>query len=117
MGSSAGSSSSCKVLLVYPQFATSSFWNFEAACQLVGARYPTAPLGLITVAAMLPSSWAVRLIDCNVQALTPKDIDWADLVITTGMLPQQLGTLEVIRRCRERGTPVAVGGPDVTSSL
>lgn len=57
-----------------------SFWNFEAACQLVGARYPTAPLGLITVGAMLPSSWALRSIDCNVQTLTPGDIDWADLV-------------------------------------
>jgi radical SAM superfamily enzyme YgiQ (UPF0313 family) len=71
---------------------------------------------LITVAAMLPSSWDLRLIDRNVEELTPAHIDWADLVITTGMLPQQPDTREVIKLSRERGKPVAVGGPDVTSS-
>ena len=116
MGSSADTSSNCRVLLVYPQFVTQSFWSFEAACQLMGASYPTAPLGLIVVAAMLPSSWEIRLIDRNVETLTPADIEWADLVMTTGMLPQQPDALEVIKLCRDRGKPVAVGGPDATSS-
>ena len=116
MGSSAVASSRCRVLLVSPRFITPSFWNFQATCEMKGASYPTAPLGLITVAAMLPSSWEFKLVDRNVETLTVSHIDWADLVITTGMLPQQSNTLEVIRLCRERGKPVAVGGPDATSS-
>ena len=116
MGSDAVSSSKCRVLLVYPQFVAPSFWSFQAACQLAGASYPMAPLGLITIAAMLPPSWEFRLIDRNVATLTTADIDWADLIMTTGMLPQQPDTLEVISLCRGRGKPVAVGGPDVTSS-
>jgi radical SAM superfamily enzyme YgiQ (UPF0313 family) len=116
MDSKPVSFSRCRVLLVYPQFIAPSFWNFKTMCELAGASYPMAPLGLITVAAMLPASWELRLIDRNVTRLTASDIDWADLIMTTGMLPQQLDTLEVIRLCQERGKPVAVGGPDVTSS-
>jgi radical SAM superfamily enzyme YgiQ (UPF0313 family) len=106
----------CRVLLVYPRFVAPSFWNFRSVCELMDARYPTAPLGLITVAGMLPKSWELRLADRNVDTYADSDIDWADLVITTGMLPQQSDTLEVIRLCRAKGKPVAVGGPDVTSS-
>jgi radical SAM superfamily enzyme YgiQ (UPF0313 family) len=116
MSSSAVSSQECRVLLVYPRFVTPSFWNFDEPCRLMGARYPTPPLGLITVAAMLPPSWELRLIDRNVGVLRPEDLAWADLVLMSGMLPQQPDTLEVIRLCRESGKPVAVGGPDVTSS-
>jgi hypothetical protein len=106
----------CRVLLVYPRFIAPSFWNFRSVCELLGAGYPAAPLGLITVAGMLPRTWQMRLVDRNVGTLTDADIDWADLVITTGMLPQQPDTLEVMRLCRSRGKPVAVGGPDVSSS-
>lgn len=106
----------CKVLLVYPRFNSASFWNYKETCVAVGARHPAAPLGLITVAALLPPEWPVRLIDQNTQELTPQDIDDADLVMTGGMLPQQLAALEIVELCRSRGTPVAVGGPDVTSS-
>jgi hypothetical protein len=106
----------CKVLLVYPRFNSASFWNYKETCVAVGARHPAAPLGLITVAALLPPEWPVRLIDQNTQQLTARDIDEADLVMTGGMLPQQLAALEIIELCRSRGTPVAVGGPDVTSS-
>ncbi len=106
----------CRVLLVYPRFAAASFWSFKETCDAAGARYPAAPLGLITVAAMLPSSWQIRLVDCNTATLTDSDIDEADLVMTGGMLPQQPHALEIISRCKARGTPVAVGGPDATSS-
>ncbi len=81
-----------------------------------GARYPTAPLALITVAAMLPDSWQVRLVDRNVGELRPEQLDWADLVLTTGMGPQQPDTLEVIRLAHDHGKPVGIGGPDITSS-
>jgi radical SAM superfamily enzyme YgiQ (UPF0313 family) len=105
----------CRVALVYPRFTVPSFWNFRSTCEMAGARYPEPPLGLITVAAMLPPSWEVRLIDRNVETLGRADIEWADLVLTGGMQVQQPDTLEVIRLCRELGTPVAAGGPDITS--
>ena len=106
----------CNVLLVYPRFAADTFWNFAETCELFGARYPAAPLGLITVAAMLPSSWAVRLVDRNAEELTGADLEWADLVMTGGMLPQQPDTLEVIDLSHAKGKPVVVGGPAVTST-
>lgn len=106
----------CRVLLVYPRFHSASFWNYKETCEAVGVRHPAAPLGLITVAALLPPEWPVRLVDQNTQQLTIEDVDEADLVMTGGMMPQQLAALEIIELCRSRGKPVAVGGPDVTSS-
>jgi radical SAM superfamily enzyme YgiQ (UPF0313 family) len=81
-----------------------------------GAKCPAPPLGLITVAALLPPSWSVRLIDRNAEELLDSDIDWADIVLTGGMLPQRPDALDVIDRAQSRGKPVAVGGPDVMSS-
>jgi radical SAM superfamily enzyme YgiQ (UPF0313 family) len=106
----------CNVLLVYPRFAADTFWNYKATCELFGARCPAPPLGLITVAALLPTTWSLRLIDRNAEELTAQDLDWADLVMTGGMLPQQMDTLDVIDLCHARGKPVAVGGPGVTST-
>ncbi len=108
--------SSCNVLLVAPRFSGRSFWNFEAACEVYGARFPAPPLGLITVAALLPASWQCRLVNRNTEELRASDLDWADLVMTGGMLPQQPDTLRVIELAHERGKPAAVGGPDATSS-
>ena len=102
----------CRVLLIYPRFVSETFWNFAEACELMGARYPAAPLGLITVAAMLPSHWEVRLVDRNTEDLTEADLGWADMVMTGGMLPQQADTLALIELCRRRNRPVVVGGPD-----
>ncbi len=104
------------VLMIYPRFSNDSFWNYRKSCEVVGARYPTIPLGLITVAAMLPPEWNVRLVNCNTEELLDDDLEWADLVMTGGMLFQQASTLDVIELCRSRGKPVAVGGPDVSSS-
>ena len=81
----------------------------------MGARYSATPLGLITVAALLPASWDVRLVDCNVEELRPEDLEWADLVMTGGMLPQQNDTLRVMAIGRSAGKKVVVGGPDVTA--
>src|SRR5690242_3913814 len=86
----------CNVLMIYPRFNPNSFWNYTATCELYGARYPAAPLGLITVAALLPKSWEVRLVNRNTETLADADLAWADLVMTGGMLPQQLDTLNVI---------------------
>lgn len=106
----------CNVLMIYPRFTSESFWNFREACELVGAKYPAIPLGLITVAAMLPKEWTVRLVNRNTEELTEEDLAWADMVMTGGMLFQQVDTLAIIDMCRERGIPVVVGGPDATSS-
>jgi radical SAM superfamily enzyme YgiQ (UPF0313 family) len=108
--------STCNVLLVYPRFNAGSFWNYGATCELVGAKYPAPPLGLITVAAMLPDTWDVKLVDRNTGSLSDEDLAWADMIMTGGMLPQQSDCLAVIRRAQEKGVPCAVGGPDATSS-
>ena len=106
----------CNVLLVVPRFSGQSFWNFTAACEVYGARFPAPPLGLITVAALLPPSWQCRLVNRNTEELLDADLDWADLVMTGGMLPQQPDTLQIIELAHARHRPVVVGGPDVTSS-
>ena len=104
------------MLLVYPRFSAATFWNFSVACELVGARYPAAPLGLITLAAMLPRHWDLRLVNRNTEELTDADLDWADMVMTGGMLAQQVDTLALIALGQAHGKPVVVGGPDPTSS-
>ncbi|MCX2561659.1 B12-binding domain-containing radical SAM protein [Acetobacter farinalis] len=107
---------SCKILMIFPLFNANSFWNYKEACDLTGARYPAAPLGLITVAALLPKHWDVRLINRNTELLTDEAFAWADMVMTGGMLPQRNDALHLIEMCRAAGKPVVVGGPDVTSS-
>ncbi|MBR0697143.1 B12-binding domain-containing radical SAM protein [Bradyrhizobium lablabi] len=108
--------SPCRVLMIYPKFITDSFWNYTEACELVGAKYPAAPLGLITVAAMLPKHWDIRLVNRNTEPLTDADLNWADLVMIGGMLNQQPDFLYLIDLAHLHGKPVCVGGPDVSSS-
>ena len=102
--------------MVYPRFNPNSFWNYQETCRIVGAKYPAAPLGLITVAALLPGAWKIRLVNRNTEELTAADLAWADLVMTGGMLPQQRDTLRIIELAHGCGKPVVVGGPDVSSS-
>jgi len=109
------SSRPCNVLMIYPRFGAGTFWNFAETCELFNAHYPTAPLGMITVAALLPTAWTIRLVDRNTEVLTDGDLEWADLVMTGGMLPQYFDTIEVIELCRARRKSVVVGGPGVTS--
>jgi radical SAM superfamily enzyme YgiQ (UPF0313 family) len=108
--------SACRVLMVYPAFFGETFWNYSEVCKLVGARYTAAPLGLITVAAMLPQSWDIRLINRNTEELNEDDVAWADMVMTGGMLLQQADTLEIVRLAHKHGKRAVVGGPDATSS-
>ncbi|HVP66062.1 MAG TPA: radical SAM protein [Anaeromyxobacteraceae bacterium] len=105
-----------KALLIYPRFAGTSFWNYRETCALMGAKYSAAPLGLITVAALLPPEWEVRLVNRNTEELRTADLDWADLVMTGGMLPQRTDVLHLIEAAHARGKPVVVGGPDATSA-
>ncbi len=104
------------ILLVYPQFNPHSFWSLGPLCDLLGARCTEPPLGLLTVAALLPPAWNIRLVNHNAEELTDSDLAWADLVMTGGMLYQQNDTLAVTDRAHAHGKPVVIGGPDVTSS-
>ena len=101
-------------LLVYPRFPL-SYWGYQYALELTGKRSAMPPLGLLTVAAMFPAHYRLRLVDLNVAQLTDEDLDWADLVLTSTMVVQQRSLREVIARCNRRGKPVGVGGPHPTS--
>ena len=104
-----------RCLLINPEFRGQSFWNFTATCELMGAKTAAPPLGLITVAAILPQHWQFRLVDLNVKALTQADWDWADLICTGGMLPQQQALREIIDRAVAENKYVVVGGADPSS--
>jgi radical SAM superfamily enzyme YgiQ (UPF0313 family) len=104
-----------RCLLVQPGFSGHGFYNYADVARFVGARYSAAPLGMMTVAALLPQHWEFRLVDQNVRPLTGMDLEWADIVLTGGMLTQQKGILTIIQRGHDEGKPVAVGGPDPTS--
>jgi radical SAM superfamily enzyme YgiQ (UPF0313 family) len=106
----------CNALLVHPRFAPHSFWNYHETCEVVGRRYSASPLGLITLAALLPPEWNIRLIDCNAEPIEEADFEWADLVMTGGMLPQQRDILRLIDVAHDYGKPVVVGGPNVSST-
>ena len=103
----------CNVLLVFPGFNANSFWNYQATCEIVGAKYPGAPLGLITVAAMLPRHWSIKLVNRNTEELDEADLEWADMVMTGGMMPQQWDTLALIELAHAHGKVVVVGGPGI----
>ncbi len=104
-----------KVLLINPEMP-SSFWSFLETCKLLGHKTLLPPLGLLTVAALLPQEWEFRLADLNTRTLTPADWQWADLVMITGMIIQQEGILNLIRQAKKRGKTTVVGGPYVTST-
>ena len=104
-----------KCLLVHPIVSKHNFLNFRDAARFVGAKYTTPPLGLMTVAALLPQHWEFRLIDENVRPLKVEDIEWADIVLTGGILPQRKEILAIIKRVHDKGKPVVIGGPGPTS--
>jgi radical SAM superfamily enzyme YgiQ (UPF0313 family) len=97
------------VLLIYPEFPD-SFWTFRYALPFIGKRAAHPPLGLLTVAAMLPPSWEVRLIDTNVRPLTEADLTWADCALVSAMGVQRESAMGLIRRCQQRGLRVVAGG-------
>jgi radical SAM superfamily enzyme YgiQ (UPF0313 family) len=104
-----------KVLLVYPEFPD-TFWSFKHALCFENKRSAFPPLGLLTVAAMLPPSWERRLLDTNVQPLRKPEIEWADIIFVSGMLIQQPSMERIVRRCKAMGKRVVVGGPYVSTS-
>jgi radical SAM superfamily enzyme YgiQ (UPF0313 family) len=98
------------VLLLYPEFPD-TFWSFKHALKFVRKKSSLPPLGLLTVAAMLPEAWAKRLVDVNVRKLREKDLAWADVVFISGMIAQRDSAHELIARCRAAGKTIVAGGP------
>lgn len=103
------------ILLLYPEFPT-TFWSFKHALKFVRKSASLPPLGLLTVAALLPREWHQRLVDLNVRALSEKDLAWADLVCISAMIAQRSSTISLIARCRAAGKPIVAGGPLFTSA-
>ncbi len=99
-----------KVLMVYPKIPT-TYWSFKYALKFIGKKTSIPPLGLLTVAAMLPDSYEVNLIDMNTTKLTPNEIREADLVFISAMIVQKRSFTEVVKMCNECGKPVVAGGP------
>lgn len=103
-----------RCLLLSPRFPDLSYWNYREVCELFDARYPAAPLGLVTAAALLPQAWQIQLLDLNVREMDPALLDWADIVMAGGMIPQQQNLLSLIDLCHAHGKRIAVGGQDPT---
>jgi len=102
-------------LLIYPEFPE-TFWSFKHALKFLGKRAAQPPLGLMTVAALLPGAWKKRLVDTNVELLRDRDLAWADVVLLSGMHIQSESLLAIVERCRARGLRTVVGGP-ISSSV
>lgn len=103
-----------RVLLLYPQFPK-TFWSFEKILELVNRKVLLPPLGLITVAAILPQTWEFRLVDHNLREVSEAEWEWAELVILSAMIVQKQDLLALIQEAKQRGKRVAVGGPYPTS--
>jgi radical SAM superfamily enzyme YgiQ (UPF0313 family) len=103
-----------RILLVYPIFPK-TFWSYEKILELVDRKVLLPPLGLVTVAAILPQEWEFKLVDRNIRPATEAEWAWADVVILSAMIVQKQDLLDQIQEAKKRGKLVAVGGPYPTS--
>ena len=103
-----------RVLLVYPQFPK-TFWSYEKVLELVDRKVLLPPLGLVTVAAILPQEWEFKLVDQNIRPVQVEEWQWADLVILSAMIVQKDDMQDLIVRAHNYGKPVLVGGPYPTA--
>jgi radical SAM superfamily enzyme YgiQ (UPF0313 family) len=102
------------VLLIYPKFPD-TFWSFKHALKFIRKKAAFPPLGLLTVAAMLPDKFHSRLLDVNVDGLTDDDLAWADLAFIGAMAVQRDSAKQIIARCKATGLKVVAGGPLFTA--
>lgn len=99
-----------KILLIYPP-TPETFWSFKYVLRFVSKRSTFPPLGLLTVAALLPPEWDLKLVDMNVRALTDEDLRWPDYVMVSAMIVHKAAVSEVMERCRSFSKPIIAGGP------
>ncbi len=98
------------ILMIYPE-CPDTFWSFKHALKFISKRAGSPPVGLLTVAAMLPKEWGKRLVDLNVTTLGPKDLAWADYAFVSAMSIQRESARRVIDQCHAAGVKVVAGGP------
>ncbi len=103
-----------KALLIYPEYPD-TFWSFKYALKFVAKKAAFPPLGLLTVASLLPETWEKKLVDMNVEELTDEHLAWADLVYLGAMLVQSKSAAGIIRRCKKSGKKIVAGGPLFTT--
>ncbi len=104
-----------RALLLYPEYPP-SYWNMKFMGNIAARMALAPPLGLLTVGALLPKEWQLRLVDENLQPPTEDDWDWAEVVLLSGMFIQRRRLKELIRTAKDRGKTVVVGGPYPTVS-
>ncbi|MBN1298793.1 MAG: DUF4070 domain-containing protein [Actinobacteria bacterium] len=98
-----------KILLIYPEYED-TFWNLKKVLKVLGKKAAYPPLGLLTIAAMLPYNWEKKLIDMNCQSLKKEHINWADYVMISSIIGQKQCTVELVRRIQESGKHIIAGG-------
>jgi len=99
-----------RILLIYPEFPD-TFWSFRHALKFIRKKATSPPLGLLTIAAMLPEDWQARLVDLNITTLKASDLEWADYAFVSAMVVQRDSAKAVIDACVNAGLPVVAGGP------
>ncbi len=103
-----------RILLVYPQYPD-TFWSFKHALKFISKKAAFPPLGLLTVAAMLPKVWEKKLIDMNITNLSGRDIKWADYVFISAMAVQKESVRYIINKCKRFNVKIVAGGPLFTT--
>jgi len=103
------------ILLVYPQFPETTFWKFSHALRFVGKKASLPPMGLLTVASLLPQSWNLKLVDINIDPLKDEDVLWADYVFISAMTVQKASVREIIDKCLQLDRKIVAGGPHFTN--
>lgn len=103
-----------KILLAYPRYPD-TFWSFKYALKFISKKASFPPLGLLTVASMLPEDWEKRLVDLNVSVLSDADLEWADYVFISAMVVQKRSVREIMSRCKKLGVKTVAGGPLFTA--
>ena len=104
-----------RTLFIYPEFPK-TFWSYEKILELVNRKVLLPPLGMVTVAALLPQDWEMKLVDRNVRDVTEEEWNWAEMVIISGMIVQKDDMAVQIGNAKQRGLPVAIGGPFASST-
>ena len=105
-----------KILMIYPEYPD-TFWSFKHALKFISKKAANPPLGLLTVASLLPGSWIKKMVDLNIEKLKDRDILWADYVFIGAMSVQLNATIEIIKKCKLFGKKIVAGGPLFTEDF
>ena len=104
-----------KILFVYPKYPQ-TYWSFSGVLNYIDKKAIFPPLGLLTIASMVPEEWEKKLIDVNVQPLEDQDINWADMIFISAMIVQKEDAISIIARCKQAHKVVVAGGPIFTTN-